>query len=131
MPRAVEELMRWCGPQLLTFPRHAREDTEFHGVPIARGRRGGRRRRRRQPRPACLRRPRPARRHAAAPGRAGHLGFAHGPHFCLGAGLARVQTEVALTALLAASPASRRPAEQVRYVPDPATWRLAALPVRL
>ena len=33
-------------------------------------------------------------------GPSGHLGFAHGPHFCLGGPLARVQTEVALTALL-------------------------------
>ncbi|WP_435875794.1 cytochrome P450 [Saccharopolyspora shandongensis] len=29
-----------------------------------------------------------------------HLGYAHGPHLCLGAALARVQTEVALTTLL-------------------------------
>src|SRR3569833_1485526 len=37
MPRAEEELMRWCGPQLLTIPRHAREDVELYGVLIRRG----------------------------------------------------------------------------------------------
>jgi cytochrome P450 len=30
MPR-YQELMRWCGPQLLTIPRHAREDVEMAG----------------------------------------------------------------------------------------------------
>jgi cytochrome P450 len=37
MPRAVEELLRWCGPQLLTIPRYAREDVEIGGVLIRAG----------------------------------------------------------------------------------------------
>jgi cytochrome P450 len=37
MPGAVEELTRWCGPQLLAIPRYPREDTEIEGVPIGQG----------------------------------------------------------------------------------------------
>jgi cytochrome P450 len=124
-PRAVEELMRWCGPQLMTFPRYAVRDAEVAGVPIAEGE------------PVCVsvvaanRDPRvfadPDRLDITrTPG--GQLGFAHGPHFCLGAGLARTQTEVALRALLDRSPRLAL-AGEVAYLPDPATWRLAALPV--
>lgn len=132
MPRAVEELGRWCGPQLLTIPRFAREDTEIDGVRISTG-------------DAVTvsilathRDPRvftePDRLDLSRPtGPAGHLGFGHGAHFCLGAALARVQTEVALTALLDRFPdlALAVPADQVAYQPDPATWRLGALPVHL
>jgi cytochrome P450 len=129
LPGAVEELMRWCGPQLMTFPRYAREDTELAGVPIAAG-------------DAVVvsvvaanRDPRafddPDRLDVTrAAGRAGHLGFAHGPHFCLGAALARTQTAVALEALFDRAPDIAL-AEDVTYLPDPATWRLAALPVLL
>ncbi len=132
MPRAVEELMRFAGPQLLSFPRYAREDAEIDGVPIAAGDAvvasivAANRDPRAFDDPETLDVTR-------APGRAGHLGFAHGPHFCLGAALARVQAEVALAALLERSPelALAVPAAEVSYVPDPATWRLAALPVRL
>ena len=70
------------------------------------------------------------------PGSPGHLGFAHGPHgphFCLGASLARVQTEVALTALLRRFPtlALAVAPDDVDRPPDPGTWRLVALPVTL
>ncbi|MFC6931131.1 cytochrome P450 [Actinomadura yumaensis] len=67
-----------------------------------------------------------------ARGEAAHLGFSYGPHFCLGASFARVQTEVALTALLARFPglAPTVPLEDLR-APDPGTWRLTALPVTL
>jgi cytochrome P450 len=57
-----------------------------------------------------------------------HLGFAHGPHFCLGAPLARVQVEIALTALLSRFPNLKLAGDASR-VPDPGNWRFAALPV--
>lgn len=127
LPGAVDELMRWCGPQLLTVPRYATTEVDLFGtvvkagepvtVAIAAANRD----------PAAF--PDPDRlditRNAAT-----HLGFGHGPHFCLGAAHARVQTEVALSALLkgnlalAADPADFR-------APDPGTWRLTALPVRV
>lgn len=132
MPRAVEELMRWCTPQLLTTPRYAREDVEIGGVLVGKG----------EPVTAAIvsvnRDPRvftePDRLDVRrVPGSVGHLGFSHGAHFCLGAAFARVQTEIALTALLARYPdlaLAGSPSDLVR-TPDPGTWRLAALPVTL
>ncbi|GAB3588506.1 cytochrome P450 [Amycolatopsis endophytica] len=128
MPGAVEELTRWCGPQLLSLPRYAREDTDIAGTPIGKG----------EPVTAALaaanRDPRvftnadhlDLRRPA---GRPTHLGYAHGPHFCLGAALARVQTEAALTALLRRFPALALADGGAQRAPDPGTWRLTALVV--
>ncbi|MFF4619089.1 cytochrome P450 family protein [Nonomuraea jabiensis] len=127
MPRAVEELMRWCGPQLLTIPRFAVEDIEIGGVSVPKG----------VPVTASIaaanRDPRAfdepdrfdVRREPSA-----HLGFAHGPHFCVGASLARVQTGIALGALLRRFPGLAL-AGQARHMPDPGTWRLTSLPVTL
>ena len=62
-----------------------------------------------------------------------HISFNSGIHYCFGAPLARVQVQVALAALLRSYPGLELAdaGGQVRRVPDPATWRLAALPVRL
>ncbi|GAA5036194.1 cytochrome P450 family protein [Actinopolymorpha pittospori] len=132
MPRAVEELIRWCGPVLLSIPRYAREDVSIQGTPIRTG----------EPVTAAIasanRDPRtfddPDRLDLTrAGGPPGHLGFAHGPHFCLGAPLARIQTEVAIAALLRRYPdltLALAPGE-LRHVPDPGTWRLPSLPVTL
>jgi cytochrome P450 len=129
MPGAVDELMRWCGPQLLTVPRYPREDVELGGVSIRAG----------EPVTAVIlaanRDPRvfadPERLDVTRRDAAAHLGFAHGAHFCLGAALARVQTDVALTELLRRFPDLAPAATNLRHLPDPATWRLAALPVTL
>ncbi|PRX97747.1 cytochrome P450 family protein [Allonocardiopsis opalescens] len=132
LPGAVEELVRWCGPGMLTIPRRAREDVELHGVRVPAG----------EPVVAVIaaanRDPRafaePDRLDVRRrPGQAAHLGFAHGPHFCLGAALARMQTEVALGALLRRFPglALAVPPERVRPAPDPGTLRTAEVPVRL
>ncbi|HEY0542748.1 MAG TPA: cytochrome P450 [Actinoallomurus sp.] len=130
MPRAVEELMRWCGPQLLSIPRYAREDVEIGGALVRTGERVT------VAIAAANRDPRaftdPDRLDIGrAAGPAGHLGFAHGPHFCLGASLARVQTEVALRALLRHFPqlALVDGPEEGRRALDPGTWRLTSLPV--
>ena len=131
MPQAVEELLRWCGPQLLTIPRYAREDVEVGGAWIGKG----------QPVTASLaavnRDPRvfvePDRFDAGRTRDVAHLGFGHGPHFCLGAALARVETEVVLATLLRRFP-DLKPAvaiEDLGRTPDPGTWRLTSMPVTL
>ena len=104
---AVEELLRWCGPQLLAVPRFPSEDVDVGGVPIAAGTPvtvllgAANRDPRVFPDPDALDVGRNAE---------GHLAFLHGPHFCLGAALARLETEIALTAVLrpVAAPAPRR-----------------------
>jgi cytochrome P450 len=127
MPGAVEELTRWCGPQLLSIPRYAREDVELYGTLIRKG----------DPVTAALAGANRDPRVFTDPDRldlrrvpAAHLGFAHGPHFCLGAAPARVQTELALTALLRRFPALA-PAAPPQRALDPGTWRLESLPVTL
>jgi cytochrome P450 len=130
-PGAVEELLRWCGPQLLTIPRYAREDVELYGVAIRKG----------EPVTAAIvsanRDPRAFTDPelldlTRAAGPPGHLGFAHGPHFCLGAPLARVETEVAITGLLRRFPdLALAPPAAANRAPDPGTWRLTALRVTL
>ena len=126
--RAVDELMRWCGPQLLTIPRHAAQDVELAGVLIGKGEpvtiviAAANRDPRAFPQPETL--------DVTRTGSTAHLGFAHGPHFCLGAAFARVQTQVALTRLLHRAPGLAL-AGDVERVPDAGTWRLAAVPVAI
>ncbi|MFD8498280.1 cytochrome P450 [Amycolatopsis sp. NPDC059657] len=120
---AVDELIRLHGPGLLTIPRYASEDVELPGATIAKG----------EPVltviAAANRDPRaftdPDR--LVASRTTGHLGFAHGPHFCLGASLARVETEVALTVLLRRFP--ELAIKEAERAPDPGTWRLSSLVV--
>jgi cytochrome P450 len=130
LPAAVEELTRWAGPQLLSVPRYPREDVEILGVRIPKG----------EPVTTVLaaanRDPRvftdPERLDIRRPvGRAAHLGYGHGPHFCLGAALARVQTEEALAGLLRRFPKLALVEGGAPRLPDPGTWRLGALTVTL
>ncbi|MET7463399.1 cytochrome P450 [Nonomuraea sp. NPDC005501] len=129
MPRAVEELTRWCGPILLTVPRHASEDVELYGAAIRAGDAVT------ASVAAANRDPRvfedPDRLDVTRAREATHLGFAHGAHFCLGASLARVETGVALSALLRRLPDLAAGPEGARRAPDPGTWRLTSLPVTL
>ncbi|MDQ7810389.1 cytochrome P450 [Amycolatopsis sp. A133] len=122
-PGAVEELMRWCSPQLLTTPRFAREDVEIGGETIGKGERVT------VAMVAADRDPRafadPDRFDVTREGPA-QLGFSHGPHFCLGASISRVQTEVALSSLFARFPGLAL-AGDVPRAPDGGTWRPAAL----
>ena len=122
-PGAVEELMRFCSPQLLTTPRFAREDVEIDGQVIREGERVT------AAMVAADRDPRAfpdADRLDVTRAGPAHLGFSHGPHFCLGASIARVETEVALSALFARFP-DLALAGDVPRAPDGGTWRPAEL----
>ncbi|WP_420803574.1 cytochrome P450 family protein [Saccharothrix deserti] len=126
MPRAVEELTRWVGPQLLTVPRFTQEEVTFGDVVIGKG----------EPVMAAIvsanRDPRaytsPDELDVTRTPGVGHLGYSHGAHFCLGAAFAKVQTEVALSAVLHRFP-DLSLAETPERTPDGGTWRLASLVV--
>ncbi|WP_182900757.1 cytochrome P450 [Microbispora sp. H10830] len=134
LPRAVHELMRWCGPVQGTRIRYAAEDVEVDGMTVRRG----------EPVMAVLVSANYDPRRFDDPGRLNiarepdghkeiHVGFGHGLHYCLGAALARQEGEVAFGALL-----RRYPRLELGVAPEdldrqflPFSWRLARLPVRL
>ncbi|WP_329047311.1 cytochrome P450 [Amycolatopsis sp. NBC_01488] len=123
-PGAVEELMRFCSPQLLTTPRFAREDVEIDGQLIRAGERVT------AAMVAADRDPRvfaDADRLDVTREGPAQLGFSHGPHFCLGASIARVETEVALSALFGRFPDLALAVDDVPRAPDGGTWRPANL----
>ncbi|RJL33633.1 cytochrome P450 [Bailinhaonella thermotolerans] len=133
-PRAVHELMRWCGPVQGTQFRYPTEDVTLSGVLIPKGTPvmailvGANRDPRHYPDPDRLDITRDPGAH-----RETHVGFGHGLHYCLGAALARQEAEVALTRLFAAYPGLSLavPRESLRRDFLPASWRLTALPVHL
>ncbi|WEB39121.1 cytochrome P450 [Streptomyces yunnanensis] len=134
LPRAVHELMRWCGPVQMTRLRYAVEDVELAGVRIAQG----------EAVLPLLVAANHDPRHYADPARldvtrqpAGraenHVGFGHGMHYCLGASLARQEGEVAFGKLLAHYPDLTLAVEPdtLQRIPLPGNWRLTALPLGL
>jgi cytochrome P450 len=134
LPRAVHELMRWCGPVHMTQLRYASEDIELAGTQLRKG----------DAVQLILVSANYDPRHYTDPDRldltrhpAGHaenhVGFGHGPHYCLGASLARQEGEVAFGKLLAHFPELSLGVEPERLerLPLPGNWRLASLPLRL
>jgi cytochrome P450 len=114
VPGAVEEGMRFNAP-IYTWRRLAREDTTVGGVPIPAGARvmvlfgAG------HYDPTHFVEPErfdPARSNASE-----HFAFGHGPHYCLGAPLARLEVRIALELLLRAAPGMRLAKQSVRYTP--------------
>jgi cytochrome P450 len=134
MPRAVHELMRWCAPTHMAHIRYATEDTEIGGMPVCKGDAvmpvlaGA------NYDPHVFDDPeRFAIKRAPAGRIENHVGFGYGPHYCLGAALARQEAEVAFTALLHRFPglALAVDPDELEREPLRGHWRLAALPVRL
>ena len=126
-PRAVEEVLRFDSPVQITG-RLARQDVEVAGVPLPRGSGvvmllGGAHRD-----PEVFTDPN---RFDVTRANAGdHLAFSAGPHYCLGAQLARLETTVGLRALYDRFPDLRIEGEPVRHTTQVLRgW--SSVPVRL
>lgn len=126
---AVEELLRYTSPVLMTTERYALEDAVVHGVTIPRGEMAlgaigsANRDETVFENPDELRITREPNR---------HLSFGQGIHFCLGAPLARMEAQIAFTTLL-----RRLPELRLKSSPHALQWRpsmllrgLASLPVQ-
>jgi cytochrome P450 len=128
IPAAVEELLRYDSPVERTIARWAATDAELGGETIRRGELviavvGSANRDEAQFTGANEL---DVRRDAGR-----HVGFGRGPHYCLGAPLARLETEIALATLL-----RRLPKLRLALAEDDLYWRpipifrsLASLPV--
>jgi cytochrome P450 len=130
-PTAVHELMRWCGPVHIARMRYATEDLEIAGVPIRRGDsvQAVLVSANRDPRVYLDPEQLDVTRRPTGRGE-GHVGFGHGPHYCLGAALARQEAEVALRALFERFPNIALDGEP-QWMQAPGMRRLAELRVRL
>ncbi|MET9481258.1 cytochrome P450 [Streptomyces sp. NPDC006638] len=129
MPAAVEEFLRYDGPALTALRRFPVEDMTIGGVTVPAGETvllslaSANRDPRRFPDPDRLDLDRDT---------AGQLALGHGIHYCLGAPLARLETEIALTALLERFPrlALDVPDDTLRWRPSTRARGLRELPVR-
>ncbi|MBG0563009.1 cytochrome P450 family protein [Actinoplanes aureus] len=130
LPTAIEEFLRYEGPVETSTFRVATEDLEIGGVTIAAG----------DPVVVVLLSAnRDGDRFAGADElrldrtQNAHLAFGHGIHYCLGAPLARLEAQVAFTALLNRHPGLRLaiPPEDLRWRPGLLLRGLETLPVRL
>ncbi|MFD7612804.1 cytochrome P450 [Streptomyces sp. NPDC059828] len=127
---AVEEFARYDGPAALAIRRFPVRDIELDGVTIPAGETvmlslaSANRDPVRFPDPGSLdlnrRDP-------------GHLALGHGIHYCVGAPLARLETQIAVNTLLHRFPALKLdvPRDELRWRPSIRARGLIALPVRL
>ncbi|CAL9412148.1 cytochrome P450 family protein [Streptomyces sp. enrichment culture] len=126
IPAAVEEFVRHEGPALLAIRRFATEDVTLGGVTVPAGETvllslaAANRDPARFPDPDRLLLDRDT---------SGHLALGHGIHYCLGAPLARAETEIALAALLDRFPELALAEPEPRWRPSLRARGLTALPV--
>jgi cytochrome P450 len=126
---AIEELLRYANPLETATERYAREDVVVAGVTIPRGSlvlaaiASANRDASQFENPDRLDIARPNNR---------HLAFGQGPHFCLGAPLAQLEGQIAISTLTRRLPKLRLaiPAERLRWRATPVLRGLESLPVR-
>jgi cytochrome P450 len=117
---AVEELLRFASPVEMAMPRYATEDLRLAGAQIPAG----------SVVLACIASANRDSAHVSdgdtlditRPGASAMLSFGHGPHFCVGAPLARLEAQIALGSLL-----RRFPAITLACPPETLTWRHSAV----
>ncbi|MET8009338.1 cytochrome P450 [Streptomyces sp. NPDC005271] len=128
LPAAFDELARYESPAPLAIRRFPLEDIEIGGVTIPAGETVLLSNASAHRDPAHFPDPDHVNVHRV---RSGHLALGHGIHYCLGAPLARLETETALTALLGRFPGLRLdiPREEVRWRPSIRARGLISLPV--
>ncbi|WAP54215.1 cytochrome P450 family protein [Streptomyces sp. S465] len=128
LPAAFDELARYEGPASLGIRRFPLEDIEIGGVTIPAGETVLLSTASAHRDPAHFQDPDAFNPHL---GRSGHLALGHGIHYCLGAPLARMETETALAALLRRFPGLRLdvPRERLRWRPSIRARGLISLPV--
>ncbi|KUL48310.1 cytochrome [Streptomyces sp. NRRL F-4489] len=128
LPAVVEEFLRYDGPAPLAIRRFPVEDIEIGGVRIPAGESvllslaSANRDPDRFPDPD---------RFDPARGLSGHLALGHGIHYCLGAPLARMEAEIAISALISRFPGLRLdiPRDEVRHRRTIRARGLISLPV--
>lgn len=128
IPDAFDELARYEGPASLAIRRFPREDIEIGGVAIPAGETVLLSLASAHRDPAHFQDPDALNPHI---GRSGHLALGHGIHYCLGAPLARMETDIALATLLSRFPGLRLdvPREELRWRPSIRARGLISLPV--
>ncbi|WP_344896697.1 cytochrome P450 [Actinomadura meridiana] len=134
MPRAVQELLRWCGPVLVARTRYAMRDVDLgwasfrSGDAVAAALSGANHDPREFADPKELDIARKYQNRGEV-----HVSFGAGPHYCLGAALARLEVEAALGRLLERYPglALAVPERDLRWHAASGMRKLAELPVRL
>lgn len=127
LPGLIEEVLRHDSFMSMGVPRYALEDVQLHGQAIAKG--------------EMLMLLIPSAMHDDAQwpdaprfdidrDSTPNLSFGRGPHFCLGAHLARLEGRVALSTLLARFPHMELAGEPT-FRPHPLVRQMVSLPVRL
>jgi hypothetical protein len=135
MPRAVHELLRFCGPtQVVPRMRYATEDLEIGGMPVRKGEAVWVVLAAANHDPDWFDEPDRFDITRDSDGRAEtHVAFGGGVHHCLAATQARQDAEVAFGALLRRFPDLALAVDPATLERDPMPfqWRLKRLPVRL
>jgi cytochrome P450 len=126
--RAVQELLRYYSFAQMSKPRYPREEMEFYGQKIRRGQMVLASLAAANSDPARFDDPQRLNLHRDPHG---HVAFGSGIHFCLGAKLASVETEIALRRLFTRFPKLRLavPREQIRYATRVGSRSLLSLPL--